>query len=77
MVLREHVLSYAKYLVHLYLFDKVYGGESPYLYEGPIHQFGLSNSSMLIILFLYITYYEQVMNENIDRDSSLETETFL
>ena len=33
----------------------------------------ISNFSMPIVLFLYATYYEQ----NIDKDSSSEAETFL
>ena len=33
------------------------------MHAGPIHQFELSNSSMPIILFLYVTYYERVMNK--------------
>ena len=55
------------------MFEKAYEGESLQFNGGPLHQFGLSNSSMPNILFLYIlaqhlfavTCYEQ----NIGRDS--------
>ena len=36
---------------------------SNFIHAGPIHQFWLSNSSRAIILFLYVTYYERVMNK--------------
>ena len=56
MVSREHVFSYVKHSVHYYLFEKVYGGESLYFHAGLVHQFRLSNSSMPIILILYVNF---------------------
>ena len=58
------------------MFEKAYGRVSLQFRASPLHQFGLSNSFMPNILFLYIlvqhvfavTYYEQ----NIGRDSGKE-----